>query len=270
MTIEERVNQLTARYSAEADVYERVWAPMLREAGNRLLSRIPLNVDSKVLDVGAGVGALLPDISALVPGGVTVGVDRSKGMLSHASSDYPVAVMDASRLGLRAATFDAVTMTFILFHLPDPSDGLKEAHRVLGPRGSIGIANWAAGDEEWPAFEIWTELLDEHGADPPSPVLSQHELVNTGELLEELLSAAGFERIETWVETIERTWDIDSFIQFVTGMAIPKRRYDSIDPRARPTLIETLRGRLEDLGPTDLTHRAQVLFATAAAGGSRV
>src|SRR5690349_8316777 len=98
LSVEERVRFLTERYSAEADVYERMWAGGLRNVGLELLEHLPLGEAGTVLDLGTGVGSLLPDIEAAAPNALILGVDRAEGMLRHSPRRFPIAVVDAMEL----------------------------------------------------------------------------------------------------------------------------------------------------------------------------
>ena len=210
--------------------------------------------------MGTGVGALLPDIEAKAPGAVVVGCDRAEGMVSLAPRRFKLAVADATRLPLASDSFDAVTMIFMLFHLPHPVDGLAEARRTLRRGAPVATATWGE-DEIWPACEVWNEELDRHGADPPEPLMSIHENVDNPEKMAMHLRDAGFTDIESWTETLRTEWSREGFIECMTGMANPKRRLDSLEPEVRPRFIAAGTERVNDLPASDFLHTAEVVFA---------
>jgi len=127
---------------------------VLRPHAVRLLDALPLADARRVLDLGTGVGALLPDIARAAPRASLFGIDIAPGMLALAPKAVPVAAMDAGSLAFRPGTFDAVLMVFVLFLLPEPIVALTEVRRALRAGGVLGIATWA-GEPIFPALEIW-------------------------------------------------------------------------------------------------------------------
>src|SRR5688572_4205190 len=94
---------------------------------------------SRVCDLGCGLGSafirwLGPQIR------LGVGVDLK---VSAADSKYQhVVVGDITQgLPIGSARFDHVVMLAVLEHLPKPECGLREAHRILVPGGSL-IMTW--------------------------------------------------------------------------------------------------------------------------------
>ena len=75
------------RYNQAAAAYRDLWAPTLRIAGRRLIRELASAQDGPaqcVVDVGAGVGTLMPELLWSFPGACVVGLDRSSGMLALA------------------------------------------------------------------------------------------------------------------------------------------------------------------------------------------
>jgi SAM-dependent methyltransferase len=233
--------------------------------GRALLDRLDLAGAGAVLDMGAGVGALLADIDERAPQSMVVGSDRAEGMLALAPRRFGLAVADATRLPFDTDSFDVVTMVFMLFHLPHPVDGLQEARRVLRRGGRAASTTW--GEEEtWPVMEVWNEELDRHGAAPPQGLHSLHEYVDTPEKMAMHLRDTGFGDIETWTGTLERPWDVESFVECTTGMTLAKRRFDTLDPDVRPRFVEAATARIQELPGSAFVSRSEVIFAV----GTRV
>jgi ubiquinone/menaquinone biosynthesis C-methylase UbiE len=68
---------------------------------------------------------------------------RAEGMLRRAPGSFPRLVADATALPFAASCYDVVVAAFVLFHLPDPAAGLREAHRLLRAGGTMGIVTRA-------------------------------------------------------------------------------------------------------------------------------
>jgi SAM-dependent methyltransferase len=113
---------LVHRHSEVEDVHRRVAERMLAE---RL---------TPVLDVGCGEG----ELSRYLPEGAWVGLDSSAEMLSRAP--HPSTQGKATALPFPDASFGAVALLYVLYHLDDPALALTEAQRVLRAGGMLAAA----------------------------------------------------------------------------------------------------------------------------------
>jgi SAM-dependent methyltransferase len=257
--------KLTERYDREAAAYRELWAPVLRQAGRGLLREIDGSSPRRVLDIGTGVGALLPDLRAAFPAAAVLGVDRSRGMLSLAPASFPRSVMDASRLALAASCVDLVVMAFMLFHLERPIEGLREVRRVLRPEGRVGSVTWG-GELESKATRIWNGCLDAHGAVAPDPAAeARHDPVDTPEKMKALLHEAGFEIARAWMDEMVASIEAEHLILLKTRMGSSKPRFDSLEPGARETCVAEARRRMEKLAPRDFVARGKIVYAVGSA-----
>lgn len=255
------MRETAARFTAWAEVYREVWAPVLLPWNLRLFGELAPAGDGAVLEVGAGVGSLLPALRERTgPGGRVVGVDRSLGMLRLAPDGSLVAVMDAEALALADASFDLAMMPFVLFFVPEPVGALREAARVLRPGGGLGVAVWGP-DRPYPAERIWTEELDRAGAAPAEPVPRTDEQMNEPEKLSGLLREAGFAEVRAVAEPFAWAVDADGFLRRYTGMGASALRYGSLPEEAKPALVGRVRERLGALDPEELVLRDEVVMA---------
>lgn len=257
------VRNLISRYNREADAYRDLWAPVLVVAGRKLMGELEVAPVRRALDVGAGVGVLLPELQRAFPGAAVLGCDRSEGMISLGPAGVARSVMDARALGIAAGSVDLVTMVFMLFHLPDPAEGLREARRALRGGGQVGIVTWGV-QRDSDAEVVWARCLDDHGA-PPSDTLNQsrHDLVDTPDKMHTLLAEAAFVNVRSWTERLQCADDLDHFIRIKTSMGHTKGRYDALHPDARAAFIADARRRLD---APDFASVSEIVYTVATAG----
>lgn len=136
-----------------------------------------LKPDMRVLDAGCGPGGISVTLAALVPQGRVVGIDVEDRQLdmgrreAHQRGIANVEFHHASvyALPFEDATFDAVLVHAVLYHLGEPMKALRELWRVLKPGGLIGLRDADVdGDVYYPAHDevdrLWklTRRVIEH------------------------------------------------------------------------------------------------------------
>ncbi len=260
--------QLAERYNQHATAYRDLWAPVLRIAGRRLIHEVASAQGGparRIVDVGTGVGSLMPDILAAFPQASVVGIDRSPGMLALAPRDRGMlrAVADARQLPLASDGADLVLLVFMLFHLQQPADGLREVRRVLRRGGRVGTITWG-GEFESNASRVWTACLDEHGAAAPDPqIAARDEPMNTPEKMQDLLRANGFSTARAWSEVLVDRMDLDHLLELKTRMGSEKPRFDSLSTEARQQCLASARHRMQGMGPDDFVSAGKIVYAVA-------
>jgi ubiquinone/menaquinone biosynthesis C-methylase UbiE len=260
---DEPAQKLADRYDREAHAYRELWAPVLRKAGRVLLRDLAGARARRVLDVGSGTGALVPDLREAFPDALVLGVDRSRGMLSLAPAGTDRAVMDAGQLAVASDSVDLVLLVFMLFHLDRPVAALHEARRVLRAGGQVGTLTWGS-DLESRATRTWTECLDAHGAEPAEPsAATRHETVDTAEKLGALLRDAGFQSPRCWTGDLVATLDAEHLIRLKTGMGSSKPRFDSLAAAAQEACVADARRRMSEFEPSDFVASAMLVYSVS-------
>lgn len=139
-------------YAKWAPIYDKVYVKLLADA-QRKAAAAAAACGPDILEVGVGTGLVLP----YYPKGTRVtGIDLSFDMLEKAvekkvarqlSQVGLLCAMDACKLGFADASFNAVTVPFVITLVPDPEGALDEMYRVLKPGGEIIVASKLGADD---------------------------------------------------------------------------------------------------------------------------
>jgi demethylmenaquinone methyltransferase / 2-methoxy-6-polyprenyl-1,4-benzoquinol methylase len=117
-----------------------------------LVSRVEAGPSDEVLDVATGTGAVAAELLRQ-KGCAVVGVDQSPEMLAVAREQLPASVRlveaNAEQLPFVDASFDALTVTYLLRYVDDPGATLGELARVVRPGGTIGSLEFAVPAGLW-------------------------------------------------------------------------------------------------------------------------
>jgi malonyl-CoA O-methyltransferase len=136
-----RVARAFSRGAAAYDEHARVQARAIERLLALALPAAP--APRRVLDVGAGTGALLARLSGLLPGAALAAVDLAPGMARALAGRVPRAgavVGDAEALPVRDGALDLVVSTSALQWLPALEPAFAEARRALAPGGLLAVA----------------------------------------------------------------------------------------------------------------------------------
>jgi ubiquinone/menaquinone biosynthesis C-methylase UbiE len=115
--------------------------PLFLPLYEQLAVALDVGPGTHLLDVGCGAGLGLHRYSGR--GADVVGVDAAVGLLTIAKCRVPSAELhhaSLTNMPLADSSFDAVTGVNSFVYADD--GGLREAHRVLRPGGSLALGFW--------------------------------------------------------------------------------------------------------------------------------
>ncbi len=136
----ESLVSLYADYHARAGEDEASWDRLMnrifREAARLLCSSGNGCRPGRLLDVGCGFGAFVATMRER--GWDAEGVDPSPAVVNAAASKgRPVRLGTLEGLHGERGAYDALTMFYVLEHLPDPMGALRKAFDLLTPGGTL-------------------------------------------------------------------------------------------------------------------------------------
>jgi ubiquinone/menaquinone biosynthesis C-methylase UbiE len=259
--------QLPDTWDAVAPTYAEdvaQWSDYASEA----LRMVPVASTDRVLDVACGPGTLA--FLAASRAARVDAVDFSPGMIEQLRSrasregvkNIEGAVMDAQKLELPDATFDAAFNLFSFFFFQDRARAFRELHRVLKPGGRALVATWAP-IERRPVMQIGFEAMAE--ALPQLPRPAKGDLQDPEECVREMTDG-GFRDVTA--RTFTASVHIDSaehYVDMIVRSGAPfvvmrKKMGEEGWKAVRGKLLEAVRKRLP--GAADLSAEAILTTAT--------
>ena len=163
------LDPLAASFGRVASAYDLGRPSYPPEALAWLVSELGLGATSTVLDLAAGTGKLTAGLVPIV--GHVIAVEPVAEMRSLLAAGQPQAEVlsgTAEAIPLEAGAVDAV-MVAAAFHWFSADTALREIHRVLRPRGGLGLLwnrpEWE-GEPWYPAF---AEVLERARAGQGGP-----------------------------------------------------------------------------------------------------
>jgi demethylmenaquinone methyltransferase / 2-methoxy-6-polyprenyl-1,4-benzoquinol methylase len=136
---------LPRRYDRMGAVLSFGQDPRWRRA---MVDAVDPSAGQRILDVATGTGMVARALAAR--GAEVIGLDQSEAMLGTARESLPEALRSrvtfvtgqAEHLPYEAASFDALTFTYLLRYVDDPAATMRELARVLKPGGRIGMVEF--------------------------------------------------------------------------------------------------------------------------------
>ncbi|MCI0390791.1 MAG: methyltransferase domain-containing protein [Acidobacteria bacterium] len=152
----------------------RILHSLYGPGARRVLLQAGIQPGMRVADLGCGVGMVTTLLAELVgPTGQVVGVDFSGAQIAQARELLPpgnsnISFVEASATdtGLPHESFDLVYSRFLLIHLTEPEQSLREMHKLLKADGILVCEDGdltSAGSEPPSALNAFSDLFGRLG-----------------------------------------------------------------------------------------------------------
>jgi SAM-dependent methyltransferase len=131
------------RFNALVDVFDTPQPPPVIERLSQIVSAARLRQGEVVLDVGTGVGVLVPLIKFYHPSSI-LACDLAEKMLQRLREKYPEVrtyQADIAVLPLESASVDAIFMNAMYGNIADKPAACRNAARMLRPGGRLIVSH---------------------------------------------------------------------------------------------------------------------------------
>lgn len=242
-------------FSGSSDAYERFMGRYSRPLARSFADFAGVANGLRVLDVGAGTGALTDELIARTGIGNVAALEPSPDYSSALRERLPgldVRQARAESLPWDDASFDGVMSQLVVVFLEDAPAAAREQLRVLRDGGVAAACMW-----ELEGLDLFRALNGvRQRLDPNPPAVSEE--FRSVQSLRALFEPAGFRDVETAVlevqveyETVDEIWDAAIHVGGPGGALADARSPEELaDGRAlfgdllgNPTRSFTLRGR---------------------------
>ncbi|MGD0251010.1 MAG: class I SAM-dependent methyltransferase, partial [Thermoplasmata archaeon] len=187
------------------DAYEQRWH-FYGAVGDAMVRELPLEENSRVLELACGTGACTRTLARIVRTGTVVALDYSEGMLEVARRNSLAArpscvvfvhgdAVDIERL-LKGMRFDFAVCNSAFWHFPEPERVLRALHDLLTEAGqfALSLPTWVEGNSERrESFRAMArEVLKKYGVTPEQVDAASAEWPRPTVDLPRLLVRSGF------------------------------------------------------------------------------
>jgi SAM-dependent methyltransferase len=220
----------------------------------------------RVLDVGAGPGALTETLAELVGADHVAAAEPSPSFAAACAARVPEADVreaPAEDLPWDDGTFDAAVAQLVIHFMKDPLAGLREMQRVVKPGAVVAGCTWDTAGRMTMLGTFWGAAM---ALDPAAPAERGRARLGKPEELRELGTSAGLDDMSVEPLDVSVTYrDFDDFWEPFTAGVGPTGAYlVSLDPAPQDALREECRRRLGSPdAPFELPGRSWVLRGRA-------
>jgi len=172
----------------EISEWEMMMKPVFDKSADLIQSRTKVG-RGRLLDIGCGYGFFLQEMK--YRGWKVEGIEISKIGRQYARDKWDIHVYSQplENVGLETDSFDVVTLFYVIEHVNDPLDLLKEVKRILKPDGLIFL--------RWPHSTPIVRILGPFSKKLDLYHTPYHLYDFSPRTMEKMLTFCGFREIET-------------------------------------------------------------------------
>lgn len=255
--------------------YDRFMGPaMFAPYAADLAARVVAPPGGRVLELACGTGIVTRRLRSTLAESVRlVATDLNEPMLAYAreaagaASNLEWRQADMTALPFPDGSFNAVVCQFGLMFVPEKSQALREAHRVLGPGGQLLINVWDTMEANPFTLVTHETVASLYDQDPPLFFAVPFSMGNRP-ALEQLVAGAGFATVTGYTVSLESV--SPSARSLATGLVEGSPLSIQIRERGTPTVdavvdkVTEALGRLGGMAPFRFTLQAHVIDARVA------
>ena len=153
-------------FDVSADAYQRFMGRYSDPLGARFIEQLAPRPGQRVLDVGAGPGALTVLLAAEVGVASVSAIDPSESFVRALRERLPgIDARNATAESIPFApdTFDLAVAQLVVHFMPDPVAGIRGMAGVVKPGGTVAVSAWDFGGGRSPLALFWQAA---HAVDP--------------------------------------------------------------------------------------------------------
>jgi SAM-dependent methyltransferase len=198
-------------FDVTADAYGRFMGRYSEPLATRFVDLVGVRPGQRVLDVGAGPGAVTAVLVDRLGAGAVAAVEPSAPFVDALTTRLPgvdVRSAPAEELPFDDHRFDLTLAQLVVHFMTDPVRGLNEMRRVTAPGGTVAASVWDFGGGRGPLSLFWRAA---HDVDPAVVDESALAGARAGHLAE-LFAAAGLDDVRSSELTVSSRYaDFDDW-----------------------------------------------------------
>jgi len=230
------------------DGYERYMGRWSRRLAPAYVGFAAPKDGDRVLDVGAGTGALASALEAALAASEITGGDPSAGFIAYAGKNAKSGRTrfeegDAQQLRFADGSFDHAMSMLVMNFIPDHGKALAEMRRVTRARGVVSACVWDYGEGMESLRIFWDEAV---ALDPAAEPKHERNMKLTREgQIGALWRSAGFAEVQEKPLVIDQAFNSfdDYWDPFLAGVGPGGAYVASLPEGRRQELASLLRQR---------------------------